>query len=72
MQVDRIIEVKPYRHESLCLYFVNCLQAASVDTELKTRTVHLSTFVMWPLSEKGRQRKPSTDAMKLNKDVGVC
>ena len=51
---------------------MNCLPAASADAELKARTVHINTFVMWPLSEKGKHRKPSTEAMKLNKDIGVC
>ena len=45
-----------------------CLQAASIDEELKARTVHITSFVMWPLNAKGKERKASTDAMKLNKD----
>ena len=50
---------------------MNCLQAAAADQELKARTVHINTFVMWPLNEKGKLRKASTDAMKLNKEAAI-
>ena len=70
MQVDRIIEVS-WDDSSCSLYIVNCLQAAAADQELKARTVHINTFVMWPLNEKGKLRKASTDAMKLNKEAAI-
>ena len=43
-----------------------------MDEELKARTMHLKVFIMWPMNEKGKLHKPSTDAMKLNKDIDAC
>ena len=40
-----------------------------MDEELKARTMHLKVFIMWPMNEKGKLHKPSTDAMKLNKTL---
>ena len=40
-----------------------------MDEELKARTLLIKVFVMWPTNEKGKLRKPSTDAIKLNKDI---
>ena len=39
-----------------------------MDEELKARTLLIKVFVMWP-TKKGKLRKPSTDAIKLNKDI---
>lgn len=54
-----------YKHILCCEHS----QAASVDEELKARTLLIKVFVMWPTNEKGKLRKPSTDAIKLNKDI---
>ena len=37
------------------------------DAELKTRTINLKSLLLWPETEKGAKRKPSAEAVKLNR-----
>ena len=43
------------------------VQEAAADDELKARTTNMGTFLMWPETQAGRQRKPNSDAIKLNR-----
>lgn len=42
------------------------------DQELQARTLSMGSFVMWPPTDKGKQRKPSADGIKLNKALWDC
>ena len=43
------------------------VQEAAADDELKARTTNMGTFLVWPETQAGRQRKPNSDAIKLNR-----